>query len=149
MGVRENLSIVVGDLVAMLRTRIELLGAEIAEQKHRLFSLAALLFAAGLFLLLAIVVGTFLFIAYFWDTDYRYWAISMLTIAYALIGIGLIWRVCHRLKTEPAPFSASIEELHRDLVVLGSLRESFAQGFRDPESSAESETNRKAGGHHE
>ena len=149
MGVRENLSIVAGDLVAMLRTRIELLGAEIAEQKHRLLSLAALLLAAGLFLLLAIVVGTFLLIAFFWDTDYRYWAIGMLTIAYALIGVGLIWRVCHRLKTEPAPFSASIEELHRDLVVLGSLRESFAQGLREPDVSVDPEMDRKAGGHHE
>ncbi len=149
MGIRENLSIVTSDLVAMLRTRIELLGAEIAEQKHRLFSLAALLLAAGLFLLLAIVVGTFLLISFFWDTDYRYWAIGMLTIAYALIGVGLIWRVCHRLKTEPTPFSASLEELHRDLVVLESLRESFAQGLREPDASAESETNRKTGGHHE
>lgn len=149
MGVRENLSIVAGDLVTMLRTRIELLSAEIAEQKHRLFSLAALLLGAGLFLLLAIVVGTFLFIAFFWNTDYRYWTIGMLTIAYALIGVGLIWRVCHRLKTEPAPFSASIEELHRDLVVLGSLRDSFAQGLREPDASAESETNQKTQGHHE
>ena len=149
MGVRENLSIVAGDLVAMLRTRIELLGAEIAEQKHRLFSLAALLLAAGLFLVLAIVVGTFLLITFFWDTDYRYWAIGMLTIAYALIGVGLIWRVCHRLKTEPTPFSASLEELHRDLVVLGSLRESFAQGLREPDASVDPEMDRKAGGHHE
>lgn len=149
MSIRENLSIVAGDLVAMLRTRIELLGAEITEQKHRLFSLAALLLAGGLFLLLAIVVGTFLLVAFFWETNYRYWAIGMLTIAYALIGVGLIWRVCHRLKTEPAPFSASIEELHRDLVVLGNLRESFAQGLREPDASAESETNRKTGGHHE
>jgi uncharacterized membrane protein YqjE len=149
MSIRENLSIVAGDLVAMLRTRIELLGAEITEQKHRLFSLAALLLAGGLFLLLAIVVGTFLLVAFFWETNYRYWAIGMLTIAYALIGVGLIWRVCHRWNTEPTPFSASIEELHRDLVVLGSLRESFAQGFRDPDAQAESETNRKAGGHHE
>jgi|688.fasta_scaffold42456_3 uncharacterized membrane protein YqjE len=149
MSIRENLSIVAGDLVAMLRTRIELLGAEITEQKHRLFSLAALLLAGGLFLLLAIVVGTFLLVAFFWETNYRYWAIGMLTIAYALIGVGLIWRVCHRLKTEPTPFSASIEELHRDLVVLGSLRESLAQGLREPDASAESETNRKTGGHHE
>jgi uncharacterized membrane protein YqjE len=149
MGIRENLSIVAGDLVAMLRTRIELLGAEIAEQKHRLFSLAVLLLTAALFLLLAMVVGSFLIVAFFWDTDYRYWAIGLLTSAYALIGVGLIWRVCHRLKTEPTPFSASLEELHRDLVVLGSLRDSFAQGFRDPNASAESETNRKAGGHHE
>jgi uncharacterized membrane protein YqjE len=149
MSIRENLSIVAGDLVAMLRTRIELLGAEITEQKHRLYSLAALLLAGGLFLLLAIVVGTFLLVAFFWETNYRYWAIGMLTIAYALIGVGLIWRVCHRLKTEPTPFSASIEELHRDLVVLGSLRESLAQGLREPDASAESETNRKTGGHHE
>ena len=149
MGVRENLSIVAGDLVAMLRTRIELLGEEIAEQKHRLFSLAASLLAAGLFLLLAIMVGTFLLIAFFWDTDYRYWAIGMLTIAYALIGVGLIWRVCHRLKTEPAPFSASIEELHRDLVVLGSLRESFAQGLREPDASVDPGMERKEGGRHE
>jgi uncharacterized membrane protein YqjE len=149
MGVRENLSVVAGDLVAMLRTRIELLGAELAEQKYRLFSLTALLLAAGLFLLLAVVVGSFLFVAFFWETNYRYWAIGGLAIAYALIGIGLIWRVCHRLKTEPTPFAASIDELHRDLVLLGSLRDSFAQGLREPDASADSETDRKAGGHHE
>lgn len=149
MGVRENLSIVASDLVAMLRTRVELFSAEVGEQKHRLFVLSAMLLAAGIFLLLALVIGSFLLVAFFWSTDYRYWAIALLSVAYAAIGLGLVWAVCHRLKTEAAPFSATLEELHRDLVVLGSLRESFVQGLQHPEARADSATENKSRGHHE
>lgn len=149
MGVRENLSIVASDLVAMLRTRVELFSAELAEQKHRLFTLAGLLFAAGLFLLLAVVVFSFLFIAYFWSTDYRYWAIGGLSLAYAIIGFGLIWTVCQRLKSEPTPFSATLEELHRDIVVLSSLHDSFARGLRGPDSGSQDDAGHRDGGHHE
>jgi len=144
MSVREHLSVVVADFVSLLRTRIELFSAEVGEQKHRLSVLAAMLVAAVVFLLLAVVVGSFLVIAFFWSTDYRYWAIGSLSLAYALIGLGLVWGVCHRLKTEATPFSATLEELHRDLVVLGSLRDSFAQGVRD-EDPADSQIR----GHHE
>jgi uncharacterized membrane protein YqjE len=135
MSVRENLSVVASDIVAMLRTRVELFSAEVDEQKHRLFTMAAMLFAAGLFLLLAIVVASFLVIAFFWATEYRYWAIGLLSLAYAATGLMLIWTVCRRAKTEPAPFAATLEELHRDLVVLGQLRESFVEGVRDQGTS--------------
>lgn len=149
MGIRENLSLVAADFVAMLRTRVELFSAELGEQKHRFFILCAMLLAAGLFLLLAVVVASFLVIAFFWSTDYRFWAIALLSIAYASTGAGLIWAVCHRMRTEAAPFSATLEELHRDLVVLGSLRESFTEAVQHPESTAESATDRKSRGHHE
>jgi uncharacterized membrane protein YqjE len=157
MGIRENLSIVAGDLVAMLRTRVELFSAEVAEQKHRLFTMAAMLLAAGLFLLLAIVVASFLVVAFFWATEYRYWAIGLLSLVYVAIGLTLIWIVCHRIKTESTPFSATLEELHRDLVVLGQLRESFVEGVRDQGTSTDTSTETSAGtpldhqrrGHHE
>lgn len=145
MGIRENLSNVSGDLFAMLRTRVELFSAEVAEQKHRLFTMTAMLLAAGLFLLLAIVVASFLVVAFFWATEYRYWAIGLLSLAYAATGLALILIVCRRLKTEPAPFAVTLEELHRDLVVLGQLRESFVEGVRDQGTPAESSTETSAG----
>ncbi len=149
MSVRENLSVVASDLVSMLRTRVELFSLEVAEQKHRLFSMAAMLLAAGLFLLLAVVVASFLVIAFFWPTEYRYWAIGLLSLTYAVAGIVLIWVVCHRIKTESAPFAATLEELHRDLVVLGQLRESFVEGVRDSEPSEETPLEHEKRGHHE
>lgn len=149
MSVREHLSVVAADLVSMLRTRIELFSAEVDEQKHRLFVLAAMLFAAGLFLLLAVVVGSFLVVAFFWSTEYRYWAIGLLSLAYAAIGLGLVWRVCRRVSTEATPFSATLEELHRDLVVLGSLRDSFSQGIKEPAPTTEGQADQIARGHHE
>lgn len=130
---------VAGDAVAMLRTRIELFSAEFAEQKHRLVALAALFVAAILFLLLSIVLGSILIIAFFWSTEYRLWAIGALTVGYGAMGVGLAGLVWHRLRTQATPFSATMEELHRDVVVLGSLRESFTEGVR----------NKQAGGHHE
>ena len=69
----------------------------------------------------------------------------------------LIWRVCQQVKVEPAPFAATLEELHRDLVVLGQLRESFVEGVRDQENTAatpietstETPFNQQRRGHHE
>lgn len=139
MSIRENLSMVAGDLVAMLRTRVELFSAEFAEQKHRFVALTALFFAAILFLLLAVVLLSFLLVSFFWSTEYRYWAIGGLALAYAGIGAYLGWTVWRRLAKQDMPFSATLEELHRDVVVLGTLRESFTQGVRDE----------KTGGHHE
>ncbi len=150
MSIRENLSVVASDLVAMLRTRIALFSAEFVEQKHRLITIAAMLFAAGLFLLLAVVVASFLVVAFFWPTEHRYLAIGLLSFVYALAGFGLIWVVRHRLKTESAPFSVTLEELHRDLVVLGQLRESFLEGLRESEAKTDTPTdNTMRGGHHE
>jgi len=149
MSLRENLSVVASDLVAMLRTRIELFSAEVAEQKHRLFTMAAMLLAAGLFLLLAIVVASFLVVAFFWATEYRYWAIGLLSLTYACAGTVLILIVCKRIKTESAPFTATLEELHRDLVVLGQLRESFVEGVRDSEPPTETPLEHPRRGHHE
>jgi uncharacterized membrane protein YqjE len=149
MSVRENLSVVASDLVAMLRTRVELFSAEVAEQKHRFFSMAAMLLAAGLFLLLAIVVASFLVVAFFWATEYRYWAIGLLSFAYAATGLMLIWTVCRRVNSEPTPFTATLEELHRDLVVLGQLRESFVEGVRDTETPSETPSDQPRRGHHE
>lgn len=148
MGVRENLSVVASDFVSMLRTRIELFSAEVSEQKHRVFIIAAMLCAAVLFLFLAVVVGSFLIVAFFWSTEYRYWAIGLLALAYALIGLSLVAVVLERLRTEPTPFSATMEELHRDLVVLGSLRDSFVQGVRDPDSNDEEASDQTKGGRH-
>jgi hypothetical protein len=48
----------------------------------------------------------------------------------------LIWSVCRQVKTESAPFAATLEELHQDLVLLGQLRESFVEGVRDQGSAA-------------
>lgn len=139
MSIRENLSVVAGDLVAMLRTRLALFSAEFAEQKYRLVALTALFFAAILFLLLAVVMVSFLIVTLFWSTEYRYWAIGGLALLYAGIGGALGWLLWHRLQAQEMPFSATLEELHRDVVMIGSLRESFTQGVRDE----------KTGGHHE
>lgn len=149
MGVRENLSVVASDFMSMLRTRIELFSAEVSDQKYRLFILAAMLCAAGLCLFLAVLVGSFLIVAFFWSTEHRYWAIGLLALAYALVGLSLIAVVLKRLRTEPTPFSATMEELHRDLVVLGSLRDSFVQGVRAPDASAEDASGQTKGGKHE
>lgn len=153
MSVRENLSVVANDLVGMVRTRVELFSAEVSEQKYRLFKMGAMLLAAGLFLLLAVVVLSFLVVAFFWTTEYRYLAIGLLSLAYAALGLTLIWVVCHQVKTESAPFAATLEELHRDLVVLGQLRESFVEGVRDSEASpltpSETPLDHQKRGHHE
>ncbi len=121
MGIRHTLGQTAGDLVTMLRTRLELFSVEFSLEKSRLLKLMGLVAVALIFLLLAAIVGSFLVIAYFWDTPHRMLCIGLLTAAYGLAGILLLAMVCRKLQTDDAPFQATTQELQRDAALLTSL----------------------------
>ena len=67
----------------LARTRLELAGVELAEERERVKSLLALAVAGAVLAALAIAAISILVVAYFWDT-YRYAAILALAVFMAL-----------------------------------------------------------------
>ena len=122
MTIRHSFGQVASDLTAILKTRAELFSVELAGQRERFFSLLSLFGIAFTFLALALVIFSIFFISLFWPGEFRYWAIGGLALSYALIGLGLSWRLVHRLKTDATPFEFTRKELAQDLEALRAWR---------------------------
>ena len=112
-GIRDAAIRVGASALALLRTRIELLSVEFAQERERIKSSVVLLAAAAVAFALTAMVVTLGIIAWFWD-DHRYAAIVTVAIVYALAGVAAI--VAHRRirREAPTPFGASTEALRRD-----------------------------------
>lgn len=124
----------VGDLsttaISIVRTRLELFALEAGEQKASLLKLLALLFGALLFSTLALLVFSLLIALIYWPTEYRYWAIGVLIVIYAGLGAIMFISIATKLSKGPMPFSATLEELGRDIQMLDSLRADDKKGSR-------------------
>jgi uncharacterized membrane protein YqjE len=112
----------VGSLIAVLQTRIELISTEIEEEWLRIAALVmiglAALFCAGM----AIILLVALVVAAFWDS-HRLLAIGLLAGAFFLATL-LFWRsLLLRYQAKPRLFSASLDELRKDqALVSGAAR---------------------------
>ena len=112
-GIVQSLRNLAATLVALLRTRFELLATELEEERLRLLQLlfwaAGALFFFGVGILLLVV----LLVAVFWDS-YRITAIVALAGIFLAGGIGMAIGVRNRMHDRPKLFSASLDELARD-----------------------------------
>lgn len=124
MALRQSVGELGATLISIVRTRLELISLEAAGQKSHLIRLAGLGFGALLFLTLAVLVFSIAVALYFWSSDYRYTALFVLALIYAILGLGLVVGLRHVLASEPAPFSATLEELQRDIELVESLARS-------------------------
>lgn len=135
MSIKKTIAGAAGDVVAMVRTRIELFGLELNVETSRLFGMLGFACAALLCILLSAVVFSILIIAYFWDTPQRMIAIALLGAAYGVAGLCMIAILCRRLRFAGRPFDATLQELNRDLQMLALFKhDASAQA---PEGMAE------------
>ncbi|MFV0284341.1 MAG: phage holin family protein [Castellaniella sp.] len=124
-------------LAALAGTRLELFGLEARDAGDRLLCRLAVLLAAVVFLVLALLVATLTLALVFWPTEYRFLALGLLVLLYAVLGVGLAGWLIHRLKHDPAPFSVTVEVLREDAQALTAARdrpaadEDAAQDRRD------------------
>jgi len=112
-GIVQSLRNLAATLVALLRTRFELLATEIEEERIRLLYL--LFWAAGalFFLCVGILLLTLLLVVVFWDS-YRIAAIAVLAGVFLAVGVGMAVGVHNRMHARSRMFSASLDELARD-----------------------------------
>jgi len=125
MTIRGALGGAAGDLVSILRTRLEIFSLELAEEKSRVACLAGMALAAALCLFLALLVFSMFIAALFWDTAYRLLAIGLTAGVYAVAGVVLAWLLARRLREDDAPFAVTVEELGRDVDMFTSVGEAF------------------------
>ncbi len=121
-GLFESLKRLAATLVAMGSTRLELLSADLEEQRVWLTSM--LIWASiGLFCAaLGVVLATLLVVVVFWDTN-RVLVLSIL-VALFFLSAALAWNVVRNAaRAKPRIFSASLAELAKDHEQLTSHRE--------------------------
>ncbi|MBZ0104152.1 MAG: phage holin family protein [Sulfuricella denitrificans] len=99
--------------VAVVRTRLELLSTEVAEEKERFLSLLWLGLAALFFIGLGIVFAAVLLTVAFWDS-HRLLVLAMLTLLFLGVGIAALSMALRQGREGPKLFSASLAELSKD-----------------------------------
>ena len=112
-GILQSLRNLAATLVALLRTRFELLATEIEEERVRLLQLLFWAALALFFFALGIVLLVILYVAVFWDS-YRITAIVTLAGVFLAAGAGAAIAARNLIRARPRLFSASLDELARD-----------------------------------
>jgi uncharacterized membrane protein YqjE len=103
-----------GSAFAMLQTRLELIGIELAEEKERLIGVLFLGLAA---MMLALVALTALVAIAFWDT-WRWQSLACITAVYAIAAIVCALKARSGLRHAPLVFQATLEEFEKDREIL-------------------------------
>ena len=109
--------------IALLGTRIRLVGIEIAEERVRLFGMLALALGAMVFLAMGVLVASLLVVAYFWDGP-RLQAMTAVALVHFALAAILWWRMRVALASHPAMFEATVAELERDRALFAAADES-------------------------
>jgi uncharacterized membrane protein YqjE len=102
-----------GSAFAMLQTRLELVGIELAEEKDRLLGVLFLGLAAMMLASMALITLTALIAIAFWDT-WRWQALAIITIVYALAALFCALKARSGLRHAPLVFHATLEEFEKD-----------------------------------
>ncbi|QBQ96812.1 MULTISPECIES: phage holin family protein [Paraburkholderia] len=106
-----------GSAFAMLHTRLELIGIELAEEKERLLGVLFLGLASMLLGAMALIALTALVAIAFWDT-WRWQALAGITIFYALGALICGLKARSGLRNAPLVFQATLEEFEKDREIL-------------------------------
>jgi uncharacterized membrane protein YqjE len=108
---------IIGSLFAILQTRLELVGIEIAEEKDRLLGVLFLGLAAAMLGTMALIALTALIAIAFWDT-YRWQSLAGITVVYAIAGLACALKARSGLRNAPLVFEATIAEFEKDREVF-------------------------------
>ncbi|MCK9508797.1 MAG: phage holin family protein [Pigmentiphaga sp.] len=113
---------IAASVLDLFKTRFELAALELAEEKSRLLSTVLYALAGLLLLMLALLMFSFLLVIFFWDTEYRLWAIGGAGLTYGVIGLLLLLSARNKIVGAPVPFDETLAELQRDRDMLAGLR---------------------------
>ena len=103
--------------LALIRTRVELVATEFAEEKERRKEMLILAVVGALFLALGLLLVAFFVVVLFWD-NYRLLATGVVTLAYLGIGAWALVKLRRKIRESPPPFAATLAEFENDLALL-------------------------------
>jgi len=104
-------------VLAMGQARLELAGIELADERDRLFRIAAFGLLGVFALAISLLSLTILVAVAFWDVA-RMPALIAITLVWMGLGFGAIWRAQYVARMAPPPMSLTLAELRRDLAAL-------------------------------
>ena len=114
-GLYESVKSLARGLIASARTRLQLLALEIAEERAHLGSMLLLGAIALVCALLGLIFAGGFFILLAWDTPYRLWVAGLLPLFF-LAASAVLCVVCrNRHKSHGRMFSASLQEMSKDI----------------------------------
>lgn len=112
-GLLESLSTLAATLVAIVHTRLDLLSADVEEDRAHVLSLLVLALAALFFIGVGVVLAAILLVVAFWDS-HRLLALGALAGFFLAAGVGAWAYALHKARTKPRLFAASLSELVKD-----------------------------------
>lgn len=112
-GLLESLTTLAATLVAIAHTRLDLLSADLEEDREHLLSLLVLTLAALFCLGVGVVLATILLVVAFWDT-HRLLVLGLLAGFFLAVGIAAWVFAMHKARTKPRLFATSLSELFKD-----------------------------------
>lgn len=130
MALRQSVGELAATLLSMMRTRLELFALEASGQKSHVVRIMSLTFGALLFGAMAVLVLSIAVVLYFWPSEYRYVAMFALAGIYAALGLILFVLLRRTLTHASVPFSATLEELRRDIALVERLNDADPASHR-------------------
>ncbi len=111
-GLMGGASRLAGTALEAVRTRLELLGLELAEERERLIRLLMWGAVALLFLALGLLSALVWLVLSFWEQRLR--VLGWPTLGFLVVGALLVGKVL-RARRRPHPFHSSVAELAEDI----------------------------------
>jgi uncharacterized membrane protein YqjE len=122
-GVLGSARLVLGALLDIGQTRLQLASTELEEERLRLAELLLLAAAALYFLGIGIVLAALLLVLAFWDGP-RLLVLALVSLLFLGVGAGLALSWRHKARSKPALLATTIAELQRDRdALLGDHRQ--------------------------
>lgn len=112
-GLFDSIKGLAASSVAIVRTRLELLSTEVAEEKERFLSLLWLGMAALFFIGLGIVFAALLLTVALWE-NHRLLVLAILTLLFLGLGLAALSLALKQARSASRLFSASLAELSKD-----------------------------------
>lgn len=112
-GLFDSIKGLAASSVAIVRTRLELLSTEVAEEKERFLSLLWLGMAALFFIGLGIIFAALLLTVALWE-NHRLLVLAILTLLFLGLGLAALSMALKQARSGSRLFSASLAELSKD-----------------------------------
>jgi len=117
-GVRDSLARFGGTLLNALDTRVQLAALEFAEERERARQRVVLLLTLAIAVAFGLLAVQTLLVVVTWD-ELGWRILALLTALWTVIAALAGWRLSASMTRESRPFSATLDELHRDRLWLG------------------------------
>lgn len=112
-GLLASLQRLVGTLLEILQTRVEIVATEFEEERERLRQLVVYGFLSLFFISLGLVLLTLFVVMAFWET-HRLYVLGGFAVLYLALGWGAAGLLRSRHGSRPRLFAATLAELRKD-----------------------------------